>query len=292
MGRLEELNPAVAAVYFLAVAAVVMFSMNPVIALLSLFGSAAYFTLRNKSKSAKTHVGLLGLILLLTVINPIVNRSGATVLFMINDAQVTLEAVCYGAVSAVALVSAVYWFISFSQIMTGEKITYLFGRVSPKLALLISMALRYTSLFTRQMRKTIDAQKGMGVYREDNIIDKIRGGLRAFAIVSAWGIENGIITADSMESRGYGEGKRSFFSRYRFSAVDGAVTLAVILLFSVTVGVTASGGFWVEYYPKIASAPTGAASVLGYVAYGALVMLPTVLEVKEAVRWRYLQSKI
>jgi len=240
----------------------------------------------------KTHAGLFGLMLILTVINPIVNRSGMTVLFMINNTPITAEAICYGAVSAAALVSAVYWFISFSQIMTGEKITYIFGRISPKLALLISMALRYTSLFTRQMGKTIDAQKGMGIYKEDNIIDKIRGGLRAFAIVSVWGIENGIITADSMEARGYGEGKRRFFSRYRFETADRVLLLTVVLLILITACVMVGGGFSIEYYPKIVLEPFGAATVLGYVAYGGLVMLPTVIEVKEAVRWRYLQSKI
>lgn len=292
MRRLEDRNPAAVAVYFLAVAAVVMFSMNPTIALLSLLGAAAYFTLRNKSKSVKTHAGLLGLVLVLTAVNPLINRSGATVLFMINDAPITLEAVYYGAVSAVSLVAALYWFMSFSQIMTGEKITYLFGRVSPKLALLISMAMRYYSLFTRQMRKTIEAQKGMGIYREDNIIDKIRGGLRAFAIVSMRGIENGIITADSMESRGYGEGKRSFFSRYSFDVSDIVLVIAAVLLFSVTVAVMSVGGFRVEYYPNIVSPPLTTEAVFGYVAYAVLAMMPAVFEVKEAVRWRYFQSKI
>ena len=102
------------------------------------------------------------------------------------------------------IVSVLYWFRTLTHIMTSDKLLYLFGSVSPKLALILSMTLRYIPLFRSQIRKTQQAQKALGLYKEDSIPDNIRGGIRIFSVMVSWALENGVITADSMTARGYG----------------------------------------------------------------------------------------
>ena len=85
---------------------------------------------------------------------------------------------------------------------------------------LLSMTLRYIPLFRGQVRKTQQAQKALGLYKEDSIPDSIRGGIRIFSVMVSWALENGVITADSMTARGYGTKRRSHFSVFRFRRED------------------------------------------------------------------------
>lgn len=220
MGTLNSMNPAAAAVYFLMTAGIAMFSMNPVILSLSLAGALIYFFAKGDAESAKSHLYSLLLFIIMAVINPLVNHNGGTVLFVMNDNPVTLEALIYGVAASAMIISVLYWFRSFTAIMTSDKLLYIFGRLSPKLALILSMALRFVPMFGQQIRKTEQTQKAMGLYKEDNIADTIKGKTNIFSIIITWGLENGIITADSMTARGYGCSRRSGFSLFRWRKGD------------------------------------------------------------------------
>ena len=60
-----------------------------------------------------------------------------------------------------------------------------------------------------------------------------RSSLSTMATVSYTHLEGGIITADSMRSRGYGSGKRTNFAIYRFDGRDVILLLAMCLLIAV-----------------------------------------------------------
>lgn len=153
MRTFAEYNPIAVAVYFLAVAAIPMFSMNPVILLLSFIGAVLLYFIRNGMKNGRTHMYSLLLFIVMALINPLVSHNGVTVLFVMNDNPVTLEALIYGIAASAMIISVLYWFRSFSQIMTGERLLYVFCALSPKLALVLSMALRYVPLFGSQTKK-------------------------------------------------------------------------------------------------------------------------------------------
>ena len=165
---MTHLNPFVLFFYFAATAGISMFSMNPVIQIFSLAGALSFFFVRNAGKKTGMHLPLLGLALLVIMLNPLFQHNGATVLFVLNGNPITAEACIYGAVSALMLLATLYWFRSFSELMTSDKILYLFGRISPKLALLLSMAMRYIPLFGLQLKKTAQVQKAMGNFKEEN----------------------------------------------------------------------------------------------------------------------------
>ena len=290
MGTLNSINPAASALYFLMTAGIAMFSMNPVILFLSLAGSLVYFFSRARSDSLKSHLYSFLLFIIMTVINPLVNHNGVTVMFVMNDNPVTFEALIYGIAASAMIISVLYWFRSFTAIMTSDKLLYIFGRLSPKLALILSMALRFVPMFSRQIKKTEQSQKAIGLYKEDNIADTIKGKTNIFSIIITWGLENGIITADSMTARGYGSGKRSGYSVFRWRKGDTLFFIITVILFTLTVCGLYSVTF--SYYPYIKFSSHNIFGVAGYTAYGILVILPSFLEAKEALRWKYLKSKI
>jgi energy-coupling factor transport system permease protein len=285
MQGFTERNPIAVAVYFLAAAGIAMFSMDPALLTVSLCGAVGLFLLLDGFRSLRSHLWMLGLFLLSAVINPLTYHNGRTVLLVVNHNPITLEACLYGIAAAGMILSTLYWFRSFSRIMTGDRLLYLLGGLSPGLALVISMALRYVPLYGRQWRRVEESQRTLGLYREENAVDTLRGKARVFSVMTTWALENGVITADSMAARGYGTGRRTHFTLFRFRADD--ILLLVLSLVLAGVALWGAAGRTVQYYPVFSLSPLTGRALAGYLAYGGLALLPLMLQIKEWIAWRF-----
>ena len=292
MRDFKEYNPITVFVYYAAVVIVSMFTMNPILHIISFVGGILQFGMQKTNDKIRTHIWYMILGLILALIRPLFSHNGATVLFLINDNPITKEAFIFGLNSAVMVVGVLYLFRVFSEIMTSDRLLYLFGRVSPKTALILSMGLRYIPMLRHQRRITADAQTAIGINKDDNAIDRIKGGLNVFSATVSWGIENGIITADSMAARGYGEGKRSYYSLVRFKRRDAAVIgITVICLLPIILAL-AKGSFDTVFYPLFKIAVPDIYAYFGYFSYIVLLLVPVCLKLMENFRWKYLMSKI
>ena len=290
MRTFADSNPVASAIYFFSVTGIAMFSANPVISAISLVGAITLYLMNNGRKSLSLHLFSAGLFAVMALVNSLVSHNGATVLFVMNNNPITLEALIYGVCAAVTVIAVLYWFRSFSDVMTADKLLYLFGALSPKLALTLSMALRYVPLFGAQIKKVHASQKALGLYKDENIVDSFKGGMRIFSIMITWALENGIVTADSMTARGYGAGKRSRFSIFRFKLDDVLLICAVLALSTVTLFGVRNADF--EFYPYISTPEITAEVAVGYVSYALMTVLPVIIAVKEELKWKYLKSKI
>lgn len=289
MHAMNDRNPIAVTAYFFAVIFITMFSMNPAVVTLSLFGSIVLSVTLRSVKSAKTHLWLVVFFLVMTLLNPLFNHNGMTVLFFFNGRAFTLEALFYGAAAAGVIIAVLYWFFSYTKIMTSEKLLYLFGKISPKLSLILSMSIRFVSLFSDHLKKTENAQKALGLYKNDNIIDTVKGKARVFSITVTWALESGIVTAESMEARGYGAKRRTYFSVFKFQTEDAMLTALSIALAALT----AAGGYFTDfsYYPSV-SYTVSPLSYIGIISFGVLVIIPEIIHIKEGIRWKYYMSKI
>lgn len=285
MQGFTERNPIAVAVYFLAAAGVAMFSMDPVVLAVSLAGGAGLFLLLDRPGSLRSHLWMLGLFVVSALINPLTYHNGRTVLLVVNHNPITLEACLYGIAAAGMVVATLYWMRCFSRIMTGDKLLYVLGGLSPGLALVISMALRYIPLYQRQWRKVEETQRALGLYRAENAVDTIRGKARVFSIMTTWALENGVITADSMAARGYGTGRRTHFTLFRFRSDD--ILLLALSLVLAGFSLWGAAGRTVQYYPVFMMSPLTGRALAGYLTYGGLVLLPLILQTKEAMAWRF-----
>ncbi|MBO4934398.1 MAG: energy-coupling factor transporter transmembrane protein EcfT [Clostridia bacterium] len=292
MTDIKRLHPTALFIYFLTVILLPMFVLDPVILALSLLGATLCLICVRKS-GEKSGILLYSLLFFgITVINPLISHNGDTELFFINNKPVTLEAVIYGAVSAVMIIGILIWFRSFSAVMTGEKLLYLVGSVLPKTSVILCSALRYIPLFKKQHEKIRAAQTAMGLYTADNITDKLKGSARVFSILTTWSLENSIDTADSMKARGYGLKHRTSFTLYKYHASDIIFTIITVLLAASAITFAAVGGLSMQFYPNVALPETTTLIVASYISYGALALLPAVLEITEILKWRYLTSRI
>lgn len=292
MRAFSDYHPAVTFVCLMSCACVAMFCMNPVIALLSFAGAAALWFVRNGTDRMSFHLICPAVLIVLPLVNMLFSHNGATVLLIINDSRITLEALVYGVVSALMLLAVLYWLRSFSQIMTSDRLLYLTGRFSPRLALILTMALRFVPHFRRQAERINSTQKALGLYKDDNIIDLIRSKLRVFSILVTWALENGITTADSMDARGFGTGRRTAFSLYRLRRSDAVLLAVTAALLAVCLAGMITGQVNYSFYPTPDAIPHSPLSMAAYISYGGLVLLPTLIEAEVKIRWHSLRSAI
>lgn len=292
MRALDRYNPFTVTVYFLAVAGVAMFCANPLLLCMALGGALSLCLLRRDVKRARTHLLFWLLFLLTALLNPLFSHNGATVLLVIGDRPLSLEALIWGLTQAGAILSALYLFATFCAIMQSDKLLYLFGKLSPRLSLILSMGLRYVSLLSLQWQKIKQTQTALGLYKEDNVFDRVRGSLRIFWVLLGWALENGIVSANSMTARGYGTGKRTHYSIFAFSRRDALYLSLTLALLTGTLVPLIAGALDFTFYPTMHLQYAGTLSWLGYCSYGALVALPIITETEDAVKWKYLRSRI
>lgn len=293
MKSFANFHPLVLMIYFIVVIAVLMFAGNPVLLVLAVLGGLVYnFMFQNVARAFRNLVFYVLFFILITVTNPLFSHNGVTVLFFINSNAYTLEAVFYGMGIGTMLIGMMYWFINYSHTVTSEKFLFLFGKIIPKLALVFSMVLRFIPHFRKQIVKVGSAQKAMGLYSRDTYIDKIGSGARVFSIMVTWALENSIETADAMKARGYGLPGRSHFSIFKFGRRDAVLLVLVTSLAATVFTGIATDALAFSYYPVISGLKTDVFAMFYYVAYGLLVFLPAIIEIKERIKWKYLLSKI
>lgn len=293
MKHSDLLHPVSSAFCFLSVLTVAMFAQNPVFRLPALLGGIAfYLCLDGKNGLRRNIVGDIILFLLVAVTNPLFVHNGATPLFFLNGNAITLEAVLCGIDISAMLLSVVFWFRCVNIVMTSDKLLYLFGKLSPRISVLLSSALRFVPLFREQARKIRTAQKALGLYASDSIADRIRASCRTYSALVSWALENAVDTGASMKGRGYELRGRTFYSSYKLKAADAAV-LSVTAVSDIIIATAAlSGSLGFSFYPRIAEQKADFATIAAATVFCIISFLPFFLEAKETVLWRYYRSKI
>ena len=285
-------HPAVNLACFAAAIGLSMFLMHPVFLGISLLGGCAYLLYLQGPRGFLRQVGYLLPVLAFTAaLTPLFNHTGATALFYLNNGDpVTLEATCFGLTSAAMMGAVIIWFNCCNAVFTTDKIIYLFGRIVPSLSLLISMTLRFIPRFKTYLQSTRQVLAAMEP--PDNRLDDLKQAMTAFSATVSWAMEQSIVTADSMKSRGYGAAGRTAYAIYRFERRDG-VTLAVLaVLFLGTVLPWVTGSVKWEFYPTMTGALTGAGPILSYLSFFGICVIPLTIDLTEDCKWNALRSKI
>ncbi|MBQ7504000.1 MAG: energy-coupling factor transporter transmembrane protein EcfT [Ruminococcus sp.] len=277
---IKILHPFVLFMFFFYVIFTAVFTFNPLFLLPALFGALLFLIKLDGAKTVKILIAYIIIFVFIALSNPLFSHNGATVLFFINDSRITFESLIYGICAAMMIVSMLVWFNCFNKVFDSEKIMYLLGRIFPKLALVFSMTLNFIPRMIKDFRSINNAQKSVKQSRVKRYIG-------SFSAVITRCMENSIITSDSMNARGYMLKGRTFFHRYRFTVTD-AVYLCVFTALFVT------SLLWkceVIFYPVIQMNLT-ALNCVSVISYFFLAILPFVIEVKEALKWKLSLPKI
>lgn len=284
-------HPAVNFVFFMGAIVSVVVIQHPAYLLSGLITGALYYLLLHGRKGWKMILGLIPLFLVLSLINPLFNTYGDTILFVYWGRPYTWEALLYGMAIAAIFVNMLLWFGCYNAVLTSDKFTSLFGNLIPALSLLLVMVLRMIPNFIRKAKQITGVRSsiGKGVQEQDSTKEKIMEGMTALSALTSWALDGSIITADSMRSRGYGSSKRTSFMLYTMKIADWLLLAAMTLLF---IGMLACSDLTATYTPVLSISPIAGHNLLGLICYILYLLIPSALHIKEAIQWHISVSKI
>lgn len=277
--RCSEFHPVVNFCYILGMLLITMSNMNPVIIAVSFISSFLYMIYIDGAAHIK-RIAFISIPILLfsVIIMPLFYHNGVTPLFYVNDMQVTLEAVVYGISMTFLLLAVMQLFFIWNKWISSEKFLYLFGKISPNISLVLSMVFRMVPLMIKRWHDIHDAQKGMGCTVVNSIIGRMRQFVKEISILISWCLENSIDTSVSMESRGYGIGKRTSFHRFRWHIYD-IITIVTIIPIIILIFVSIlNGGFIVNFFPEININQFSLYEKVLAVVYGVYAVMPLLIE--------------
>lgn len=285
-------HPAINLLYFTAVLTGTILFRQPVFLCLSYVCAFLYLLKLRGLRALIPGLGLLPLALLYALWYGSYHHFGLTVLgvnFIGN--QVTLESFLCGGTWAMVCVAAVLWMGCVHAVFTTDKIVYLLGRVSPHLSLYLSILLRAVPRLNKQRQRIELAQRGIGRGKgQGNIFQRMRNVLRRGSILLTWLIEGIVTTSDSMRCRGCSLRGRTAYSLYRFDGRDRSFVIGLCSLICVLLMALLLDQTMIRFAPQVVMMPITPMSCLFYAAWAALCLLPPVLELLGARRFRHLQQ--
>lgn len=293
--RFSSFHPAVIFVWFVCAITLVVIVQNPFWGATSTVAGAALYLMTRGRSGWTVILGMIPAFAALAVLNGFFNAQGITVLFTYVGRPYTAQALAAGAQTAFMFVSIMLLFGSYNRIMTSDKLMYLFSGLAPFITLTLTLALRLVPDYMRKAQQISVARacigKGMAT---GAFMDRVRSGADILGTLTAWALEAGIITADSMRSRGFvATGRKAtHFAEYRFSIRD-AMLLIMIFAFAafVLVGIL-QGTVQMTFFPAIQAPSTSLLGILSLTAFAVLMFIPVTIDLWERVSWCNSISKI
>ena len=284
--KFDSYHPAINLIYFVSAIGFTLWFNHPVFVMISYGAAFAYSVKLNGRRALIFNLCLVPLVFAWTAWYSYYTHFGVTVLrqnFVGND--ITLESAVYGLVVGVMAAAVIMWMSCVFAVVSSDKVVYLFGRISPRLSLFISIGLRGVPRIKEAARKISTAQNGVGMgCGQGNVVQRLRNCLRLVSIMITWAIESFLQASESMRSRGYMLKGRTAFSIYRFDNRDRSLVLVIVACLTLVLMGAVLNQTSILYDPEIVVNRITWVSYVFYVGYGVLLLLPLGLQVwSEAV---------
>lgn len=292
-GAFSRCHPAVNLIFFAVAALFTMLFDHPLFIALSFFAALSYAVkLKGKAALKMLFCAFLPLLIFVVIINTVFAGYGVTVLYTFDSGKrITLEAAAYGGVTGVLIVTMLLWFVCFNEVVTEDKLMQAFGGRMPNTALMLLMVLRFVPLYKRQLSETLSARRAAGLSCDGGRAALFKNACAAVSGVITRALENSVETADSMKARGYGSGKRTSYSRFKFSPADAVIIVLMTAFAAVSAAGKLSGFAEASYNPIIEVEGFSAMLAASAAAYAAFCFFPIIYDAAEDIRWNRLYAK-
>lgn len=289
--RFDSYHPTINFIFFTAVITFTILFRHPAYLAISFVSAFVYSVKLNGKKAVVFNASLILLIAVYAAFYASYNHFGVT---NIGENAVgnmiTLESIIYGALIGTIIAAVLMWLSCVHSVVSSDKAIYLFGRITPKLSLFLSISLRMVPHIKDRARKINTAQRAIGRgANQGNFGRRCRNAIRLISIVITWTLENMIETSDSMRSRGYALKGRTAFSIYRFDNRDRSFIISLFCAITVVLAGFALDQMRVLYDPQIVMNPITPLSYLFYAAYAFLCLLPMALQI--IGEWKFVQLR-
>ena len=160
----ESCHPAVNFIFFAAALYGTVRFNHPVFLAAAYISAFAYSVRRCGKRAVTFNLSLLPLILVFALYYSSYHHFGVTVLrqnFIGNN--LTVESFVYGLVIGLRFATLCMWLEAMFRVVSSDKVVYLFGRVSPRLSLFLTILLRFIPRVGREARKSTSRKRVLAV---------------------------------------------------------------------------------------------------------------------------------
>lgn len=196
--------------------------------------------------------------LLIMIVNPLVIHAGQTIIWsgpvlpVLGRMEISMEAVCYGAVMGVRLMSLLLVFCLYNEIVDPDRLLGHMARHAFKPGLMVSMATRLFPSVIRDLATAREAQQLRGVdFNSGALRERVRKYSRVFRVVLVSTLEGSFQTAEAMQARAFGAGPRSSYSRELWRPRDAFCLTATSIALALIVYARIGGYCDFTYYPSL-----------------------------------------
>ena len=279
--RFDSYHPMINLIYFVtAIVCAVNFD-HPVYLAISFLCAFVYSIKLNGKRSLIFNLCLIPLIGAYAAWYSYYNHFGITNLRMnFIGNQITLEAVTVGIVRGTKIAVVIMIFSCIFAVVSADKVVYLFGRISPRLSLYLSILLRFVPRVKQRGRRIELSRRGIGKgCFQGNPWQCLMHICSFLSILITWTIEDFIDSAASMKCRGYSLRGRTAFSIYRFDNRDRGFVITIFSCLTVTLMAAAFNQTSIQYNPVITINRITVVSYIFYGGYAGMLLLPMLLQI-------------
>ena len=293
-GRLKnhfsEFCPTVKVCFFVT-AIVLNFALSSPIFLAINFISAACYAIAYGN--IKTLLYAVPLMVVFTLVNPLLNHQGVTVLFQVGPICFSLEALLYGIWTSFTLATVVLWFSNIQNTVSNRELVGLFGTIMPTIGMMVGMIFRFIPTLSRQAKELAGVQKTLGLQtKEGSFKKRIVTGAKLLAVLFAVSLENTLITAQSMKSRGHGLKTKTKYHTNKPQWQDVVFLCVFLALAGCLLWASRSVQASLVFYPTIAPLSWDVNTALVAVGLLMSINMPVLYNGWEELRWLCMKSKI
>lgn len=246
MAQLKHYHPFVITLFFFTLVGLNTIFSHPFLHLFFLFVS--WFYMRSfPSISLQKQIRMNLFFMLLTCItNPIFQGRGIYILCYIGNRAITLEALCYGLDFGCMLAGTMNLLKVYSYIIHTDQILYLITRISKNAAIIFSLSLQQFQRLRHQYEELKIARSLL--YQPTSWLTKAKESTDIVSSLITWLMETSVDTSISMKSRGYGNEKRTHYTKYTIESRDQIFLLVNYIMILLSIYASFGIKFW--WYPS------------------------------------------
>ena len=320
--ELTSIHPGVYLLYYFIMVLFAFIFSDPYFVVTFLILILVLIALQGISHELKNIMKLfIPLSILIMILNPLLNRTGAHKIYLWSGFFITYEAIAYGILMSLALLIVILVFSSYNRSVSYQEMLYIFSKKLPIISMIIVMALRFIPLINS---RAIEVQKlnnlksnGIELESDDEeridvdtfdsnintdynskLVDKLKSNKRIAAIIKeaktlgkimgitvSWSLEESMFTAKSMKARGYNATERTSYLSYKFSNADFAFIALIIITVGIIIVGLLHGVGMINIYPSIDFRFSNLPFNIYYLAFIVFLLPLIYLEIKERILW-------
>ncbi|MDR2874004.1 MAG: energy-coupling factor transporter transmembrane protein EcfT [Methanobrevibacter sp.] len=291
--RITKLHPITYILYYVILTVFAFLFTNPYYSLSLGIFIIILIKIQGIPKGFKVAVkGFMIMGISITIINSLISYKGDTkLLHLFGNNFMTFEAIMYGIVVAFSLILMFLVFSSFNQVVSYQELLYIFSKKFPVVSLIMIMALRFVPMLSTRLEEIIKLQSFENKHLKKGFVNKIKGLANSLVTMISWALEESMITAKSMKSRGYKTAKRTSYLSYKINRIDIIFISFTIMSSILSILGLIYGNARIEFYPRIGFSFSQFPLDIYYCSF-LLLLLPLIyLESKEEMVWHKIATK-